>query len=46
MGTILLPRSLRIKEQPIGGHCVFLVKVGAKREVWIRSPKKCPNYKR
>jgi hypothetical protein len=35
--TILKPRNLRIEEQPIEHH-VFLVKVGAKRKVWIGSP--------
>jgi hypothetical protein len=44
-GTILEPKILRTKEQPTGDWA-FLVRVGEKKELWIRGPPKCLNYKR
>jgi hypothetical protein len=36
-GIIFKPKNFQIEERPIEHH-VFLVKIGAKREVWIGSP--------
>ncbi len=45
MGIILEPRSLQIEEWPIK-HQLSLVKVEAKRKVWIRGLQICPGYRK